>query len=244
VRLLLGSGGIRTPERKELWTTELVSFLGPARRTLWVPWAVADHEGHTQRMQEWLAGTGVELDGIHRYPDARREVERAQAIFVSGGNTFRLVRALHEHDLLAAVRERVRDGVPYVGVSAGSVVAAPTLATTNDMPICRPPSHETFGLLPFQINPHFVPGVAHYVIGGGIVPYAGETREDRLREYHEMNDPPVLALPEGAILRVEGAVATLLGPPGALLLRRGLPVEPLAPGADLSALLSGSAAGP
>lgn len=237
MRLLLGSGGIRTPERKQLWMEAFSDFLGPIRRLLFVPWAIADHEGHTLATQEWLGESGVELDGIQRHADPRHALAEAEAIFVSGGNTFRLVKALHDHDLVDAVRQRVRAGLPYLGISAGSNVAAPTLATTNDMPICCPPSHETFGLVPFQINPHFVPGTAYYVIDGRIVPYAGETRQDRLREYHEMNDRPILALPEGAIVRVEGPVATLLGPSGALLLRQGEPPADLPPGADLSDLL-------
>jgi dipeptidase E len=127
--------------------------------------------------------------------------------------------------------------MPYIGISAGTNVACPTIATTNDMPISWPRNPVALGLVPFQINPHFVPGTAHYEIDGAFVPYGGETREDRLREYHEENERTVLAMREGAILRVEGKKATLLGPKGGFLFRRGREAEPLEPGADLSALL-------
>ena len=107
------------------------------------------------------------------------------------------------------------------------------------MPICWPPSHECFGFVPFQINPHFTPGRSYHVVDGKIEPYAGETRLNRLEEYHEMNDLPVLALREGAILRVEGDAAALKGPGTALLLRKGEPAQDLPAESDLSHLLAG-----
>lgn len=239
MRLLLGSGGIGTPDRKQAWIDQWGDFLGPITRVLFVAWAVHDQAGHTERMQAWMAGGPVTLDGIHTHADPVQAVREAEAIFVTGGNTFRLVKTIHESGILDVVRERVQGGMPYIGVSAGTNVSAPTMATTNDMPICCPPSHETFNLVPFQINPHFVPGTAHYVIDGNIVPYAGETREQRLREYHEMNDLPILCLREGAILRVEGDEAVLKGPNGGIVLRKGIDAEVLAEGTDVSYLLRG-----
>lgn len=234
MRLLLGSGGISTPERRQAWVEQFTEFLGPVRRVLFVAYAVHDEAGHTKALNERLMPSGITLAGIHEVADPRRAVADADAIFVTGGNTFRLVKRLYDTGLIEAVPARVRAGMPYIGVSAGTNVACPTMCTTNDMPICWPPSCETFGLVPFQINPHFTPGRSYHVVDGNIEPYAGETRLDRLREYHEMNTRPVLALREGAILRIEGAVATLRGPGGALWIRPG--VEPVlhAPGADVS----------
>jgi dipeptidase E len=238
VRLLLGSGGISTPERRQAWIDQFTEFLGPVRRVCFVAYAVQDEAGHTKALNERLMPSGITLAGIHEASDPRAAAAEAEAIFVTGGNTFRLVKRLYDAKLLDVVRARVRAGLPYIGVSAGTNVACPTLCTTNDMPICWPSSCETFGFVPFQINPHFTPGRSYHVIDGNIEPYAGETRLDRLREYHEMNARPVLALREGAILRIEGAVATLRGPGGAVLLRKGAEPEVLAPGTDVSHLLA------
>ena len=239
MRLLLGSGGLTTDERCDAWVRELSSFLAEGARILFVPYAVQDHDAAVARAIERGLNAGRELTGIHTLPDAAAAVREAEAIFVSGGNTFRLLASLQRHRLLDPIRERVLAGMPYLGISAGTNVACPTIATTNDMPIVWPRSWDALGLVPFQINPHFVPGPAHYAIDGAMVPYGGETREDRLREYHEENDRPVLAMREGAILRVEGSRATLSGLGGAILLRRGAEPRPFAPGADLSFLLRG-----
>jgi dipeptidase E len=144
----------------------------------------------------------------------------AEAVFVGGGNTWRLLKALYEMDLLALIRARVLEGsLLYAGASAGSNVAGPTIKTTNDMPIVETPSLQALGLVSFQINPHYLdpdPASKHM----------GETRETRLREFHEENDTPVVGLREGAILRVEGESIVLKGQAGARLFRRGQePVE-------------------
>jgi dipeptidase E len=237
MRLLLGSGGLSTDERRNAWVTEFDDFLGAVRRVLFVAWAVGDEAGHTAMVAKLSAQLGIELDGMHAKADPRRAVEEADALFVTGGNTFRLLKRIHDAGVLDVVRAKVRAGMPYVGISAGTNVACPTISTTNDMPVCWPPTREAFGLVPFQVNPHFTPGRSYHVVDGAIEPYAGETRLDRLREYHEMNDLPVLALREGAILRVEHGSARLAGPGGGLVLRRGEDAVPLSPGADVSHLL-------
>lgn len=152
-------------------------------------------------------------------------------MFVGGGNTFRLLTELHDHGLVETIRHRARGGMPYMGTSAGSNVAAPTLKTTNDMPIVEPPSFGALGLVPFQINPHYVdpdPSSRHM----------GETRDLRLAEFLEENDVPVVALREGAMLSLEGAVLHLLGSSGGKLFRRGAQPAELGDGADLSGLLT------
>lgn len=239
MRLLLGSSGLSTPARVRAWVTEFDSFLGPVRRVLFVAWAVHDEAEHTAFVAGLSAKDGIVLDGMHAQPDPRRAIESAEAVFFTGGNTFRLLRRIQTEGVLDVVRERVRAGMPYVGISAGTNVACPAISTTNDMPICWPPSPEAFGLVPFQVNPHYVPGRAYHVIDGAIEPYGGETRLDRLREFHQMNDRPVLAMREGSILRVEGTTARLTGTDGAVLLRRGADPEAVVSGTDLSHLLAG-----
>ena len=161
--------------------------------------------------------------------DPAAAVREAQAIAVGGGNTFRLLELLYEKKLLDPIRHRVNAGIPYVGWSAGSNVACPTIRTTNDMPIAEPPSLKALNLVPFQVNPHFTDAV--------IPNHGGETRSERLQEFLEANPAmPVLALREGSTLRVEGESWSLLGERAARIFRHGAgPIE-VEPGASLEAL--------
>lgn len=242
MRLLLGSGGIRTESRLRAWLDEFDQFLGPIRRVVFVPYALADHDGYVKSLTERGFAAGRELLGIHTLGDPQAAIESADAIFVGGGNTFRLLADLYRHDLLGRIRRRVAEGMPYIGVSAGTNVAGPSMKTTNDMPITQPPSFDALGLVGFQINPHYFAGAIHYETAAGMLPYAGETRDDRLREFHEMNDAPILALWEGAILRVEHRTAELKGPEPAKLFLKGEAPRDLAPGSDVSFLLENSPA--
>lgn len=213
-RLVLASGGVRTEERRAVYTQAIRDAVGDAKRVLFVPHALADHDGTLAKFAEKGLDAGYELDGIHRHDDPVRAVDNAEAIYVGGGNTFRLVAALHRMGVIEAIRRRVQDGIPYVGVSAGSNVACPMLSTTNDMPIVEPPSFETLGLVPFQINPHYFSGSTWRRDADGTYhEHFGETRDDRLREFHEENTTPVLGLYEGAVLVIDGDAMTLLGGP-------------------------------
>jgi len=193
------------------------AFLGGARRVAFVPFAAHDHDAYTAKVRDRLARMELDVVSID-------DLNRAEAIFVGGGNTFRLLKTLYDRDLLDTIRERVRAGLPYLGASAGTVIAAPTMQTTNDMPIVEPPSFAALGLIDFQINPHYLdpdPQSTH----------RGETREERIREFHEENETTVIGLREGSILRVEDAVTTLLGEKTARVFRRGeepVEVEPWA----------------
>ena len=233
--LLLGSGGLRTPERVAVWTAQMRSVLGDVRRVLFVPYALADHDGYVRTMTDRGLNAGYPLDGLHTHPDPVAAVRAAEAIFVGGGNTFRLIAALYRLNLLDPIRERVRAGMPYLGISAGTNVACPTIRTTNDMPIVQPPSLDALGLVPFQVNAHYYTG-QHYVRRWfWFRRHYGETRDDRLREFHEENDTPVVGLWEGGILRVGAGRADLIGAP-ARLFRRGHDPLDVEPGTDLAPL--------
>jgi dipeptidase E len=234
MRVLLGSGGFRTPERVAVLAEAMRSFFGPVRRLLFVPYALADHDGYLSRMVERGLNAGYELDGIHTHADPVRAVREAEAVYVGGGNTFRLLDRLYRLGLLAAVRERAAAGVPYLGISAGTNVACPTIKTTNDMPIAQPPSLDALGLVPFQVNPHYFVGATFVREGGGYVEHFGETRDDRLREFHEENETPVVGLWEGGVLRCEGGAVALTGA-AARVFRKGQEPIDAAPGADLAA---------
>jgi dipeptidase E len=208
---------------------EIESILGDGRRIAFVPFALADQQAYTAKVTARLAKEGIDVDGVTPDAAGRGVIDRCQAIFVGGGNTFRLLDALQRSTLLHVVRERVVAGMPYIGSSAGTNIAAPTIRTTNDMPIVQPASFESLSLVPFQINPHYLdadPSSRHM----------GETREDRLREYLEENAVPVVGLREGAWIRVAGAVRTLGGATGARVFRRGADPVELAPGSDLGSV--------
>ncbi|MEU0809780.1 dipeptidase PepE [Streptomyces sp. NPDC005970] len=211
---------------------EIGALLDGVRRLVFVPYALADRDGYTAQVAKALEPLGIEVTGAHTAAAPAELIGGAEAVFVGGGNSFRLLKALHEHGLVRAIRERVAAGTPYMGSSAGTNMACPTLRTTNDMPIVQPPSFEALGLLPFQINPHYLdprPDLGHM----------GETRAERLEQFLEENDVPVVGLREGTWLSRDADDRLTLGgiAAGAVLFQRGAAPTELVPGADLSALL-------
>ena len=211
--------------------SEIRSFLGDAKRVLFVPYALFDQDKYATNARQRFQKMGYELTSVHTAENPVTAVNETDAVFIGGGNTFRLLKALYEFDLIEAIRKRVSNGMPYIGSSAGSNVAAPTIKTTNDMPIVQPPSFDALGLVSFQINPHYLdadPNSTH----------KGETREERIVQFLEENETPVVGLREGAMLRIEKERTRLKGSTGARIFRRGSePVETL-PGAYLDELLS------
>jgi dipeptidase E len=240
MRLLLGSGGYRTPERVSLLAAAMRAFFGDVSRLLFVPYALRDHDGYLEAMTERGLHAGYELDGIHRHGDPVRAVEEALGIFVGGGNSFRLLNDLYRLGLLDVIRDRVRRGLPYLGVSAGTNVACPAIKTSNDMPIVQPPSLDALGLVPFQVNPHYFKGQTFVrAEDGSFHEHFGETRDDRLREYHEMNDLSVVGLWEAGLLHCEAGRVELAGA-AARVFRKGRSPVDVAPGTDLAGLLGGA----
>jgi dipeptidase E len=212
---------------------QIQDLLGGLRRVLFVPYALHDHDGYTAKARERYAQMGYELTSAHEVEDPVAAVRAAEALFIGGGNTFRLLARLYEKGLLEPIRERVAAGMPYVGTSAGSNVACVTIRTTNDMPIVEPPSFDALNLVPFNINPHYLdplPGSTHM----------GETREERLLQFLEENDKIVVGLREGSMLRIEESSVRLLGITGARIFRRGRDPQEHKPGDALDFLLSGT----
>lgn len=209
----------------------IAEFVGKKRSVLFVPFALADHDGYTARIRTALGPLGVDVVGLHTTKRPKAAVESAEVLYVGGGNTFRLLAGVQSRRLLEPVRRRVAEGgLKYLGSSAGTNLSCPTIRTTNDMPIVEPRSFEAFGLVPFQINPH-------YLDPDPTSTNMGETREQRIEQFHEENAVPVLGLREGAWLRRRGGKLLLAGTTGARLFRRGKPAEEYADGADLSLLL-------
>jgi dipeptidase E len=205
---------------------EIRSFLGDIKRVLFVPYALFDRDTYAATAQKRFQKMGYDLTSIHTATNPVQAVKDTEAIFIGGGNTFRLLKTLYDFDLLGPIRERVADGMRYIGSSAGSNVAAPTIKTTNDMPIVQPPSFDALSLVSFQINPHYLdpdPNSKHM----------GETREERIRQFLEENDTPVVGLREGAMLRIENGETILRGSTGARIFRKGVEPIELLPGAQL-----------
>jgi dipeptidase E len=205
---------------------EIRNTMGAARRVIFIPYALADHAAYASKAVSRFENMGFECRSIDQYPDGVRALDETDAVFVGGGNTFRLLKALHGLGLVEAIRRRVGQGMIYMGASAGSNVACPTIRTTNDMPIVEPPTLGALHLFPYQINPHYVdpdPDSRHM----------GETREERLLQYLEENETPVIGLREGAILCVSDGRIQLRGMSGARVFRRGNAPQELAPPAEL-----------
>jgi len=197
---------------------------------LFVPYALADHNHYQNIVADALKELPIEVESIHTFADPVGAVNAAEAIFIGGGNSFRLLKSLYEQSLVQPIRDAVQGrGVAYMGSSAGTNMACPTIRTSNDMPIVEPPSFQALNFVPFQINPHFIdadPNSTHQ----------GETREQRLAEYLEENTVPVVGLREGSWLKVDDDSCTLNGKTGMKLFRPNASPEEFASG-DVSFLL-------
>src|SRR5438477_2941467 len=215
--LVHGYGYLEQPE------AEIKRHLAGCKRVAFVPFAAFDHAAYSAKVGARFDQMGFEIIPIE-------QLDRADAIFVGGGNTFRLLKKLYDRNLLDPIRQRVRAGLPYIGSSAGSIVTCPTIRTTNDMPIVECKSLDAFGSIPFQINGHYLdpdPGSTH----------KGETREERIREFHEENTTPVVGLREGTMLWIEDGSAKLLGLKPARIFRRGKEPIEVDPGTVLDSYL-------
>jgi dipeptidase E len=203
---------------------EIRRFLAGLRRVAFVPFAAHDHAAYTEKVRERFGRLGFEIVAVEQLGDA-------DAVFVGGGNTFRLLKALYDRDLLRVIRDRVRGGLPYIGSSAGSVITSPNIRTTNDMPIVECPSLDSLGLIPFQLN-------CHYLDPDPKSTHKGETREQRILEFHEENATPVVGLREGTMLLVDQGVTKLRGEKPARIFRRGQEPFEAGPGSVLDVILS------
>lgn len=210
--------------------SEIRDFLRRSAHVAFVPFAVHDRGAYTAKARARLERMGYSLISVHDVSNPRRLLEQVDCIFVGGGNTFRLLKGLYDSDLLKSIRSAVDRGIRYIGSSAGSIVASPSLRTTKDMPVVQPPSFDALGLVPFQISPHYLdpdPNSTHM----------GETQEERILQFLEENEAPVVGLREGAMLRVENDVILLRGTSGARIFRRDETPLEVNPNSELQALL-------
>lgn len=198
------------------WPRDLIDrFLHNVRNVAFVPYAAVSfgYDKYEEMVAQSMKEVGIKVTSIHRHASPKQAIEEAEAIFVGGGNTFHLLHQLYALDLMDAIRTRVKDGAPYVGWSAGSNVACPSVKTTNDMPIIEPPSFDALNLVRFQVNPHYT----ERTIDG----HGGESREQRLMEYAAINEVPVVCLPEGCAIRIQDGQMRLLSAEPVKLISKG-----------------------
>lgn len=199
---------------------------------LFIPYARPggiSHEQYTEKVRASFQSIGKEVRGLHEFEHPKQALAEAQGIFTGGGNTFLLVSQLYKLDLMSVLAEQIKTGTPYLGTSAGSNITGLSMQTTNDMPIVYPPSFQTLGLIPFNLNPHYLDPDLNSK-------HMGETRETRIQEFHCFNSVPVLGLREGSWLEVLGDTITLRGHLSARLFQAGKAPEEWPAGSDLSFL--------
>ncbi len=207
-------------------------FLAGVNEIAFVPYAAVtfSFDAYEAKVAARFCQIGVKVRSVHRESDPCDAVRRAQAVCVGGGNTFALAKKMQEQGLMRAIRDKIASGTPYVGWSAGSNVACPTICTTNDMPIVQPESFEAIGAVNFQINPHY--------LDANPEGHAGETREQRILEYIEANpDRWVAGLREGCMLHLHDGRMELIGPRPMRMFKKGVETFELNAGDDLGFLL-------
>jgi dipeptidase E len=209
---------------------ELEHHFKDCKTLLFIPYARSGgmtHEEYTAKVALAFAKINIDVKGIHEFENPVEAIQNAEAIFTGGGNTFVLVAQLYKNQVMEVLAQKLKSGTPYLGTSAGSNIAGLTIQTTNDMPIVYPPSFQTLGMIPFNLNPHFIDSE-------GLDTHMGETRETRIKEFHSFNTIPVLGLREGSWLEIKAETITLKGNLKARLFRQNQLPEELESGSDLS----------
>jgi len=188
-------------------TEEMAELFRDTNEVVFIPFARPggiSHDEYTTKAAKAFEKIGKKLIGLHTFRNPGEAIKNAKGVFTGGGNTFVLVDALYRLELMQPLREAIFNGLPYMGTSAGSNICGISMQTTNDMPIVYPPSFKTLGVIPFNLNPHYLdpnPESTHM----------GETRETRIAEFHTQNTVPVVGLREGSWLRVKGDEIKLKG---------------------------------
>jgi dipeptidase E len=211
---------------------ELKIHFEHCKTILFIPFARPSgisHDEYTKIVSLAFTKINKEVKGIHEFEDFSKAITTAEGIFTGGGNTFLLVSQLYKNKIMGLLADTIKKGTPYLGTSAGSNICGLTMQTTNDMPIIYPPSFQTLGLIPFNINPHYAdPDLQSN--------HMGETRETRINEFHSFNNIPVLGLREGSWLEVKGESIRLKGNLAARLFRQNQVPKEIESASDLSYL--------
>ena len=230
--LIASTSTLANEDYLEYLLPELELHFQNCKTILFIPYARPggiSHDEYTAKIGLTFAKINKKVIGIHEFEDASLAIKNAEGIFTGGGNTFVLVSQLHQKNIMAILSEVIKKGTPYLGTSAGSNICGLTMQTTNDMPIVYPPSFQTLGVIPFNLNPHYLDPDTNSN-------HMGETRETRIREFHAYNSVPVLGLREGSWLDVKGDKITLKGNLTARLFKQNQTPLELDTESDLSSL--------
>ena len=185
----------------------LESLFADCETIIFIPYARPGgitHDEYSETVQKAFSKINKKVIGLHTFENPEEALKTAEGIFAGGGNTFLLVTQLYENKVMEALAKVINNGIPYLGTSAGSNITGISMQTTNDMPIIYPPSFATLGVIPFNLNPHYLDSEPQSK-------HMGETRETRIKEFHSFNDNPVLGLREGSWLEVKGDKIILKG---------------------------------
>ncbi|MBA0884528.1 dipeptidase PepE [Flavobacterium undicola] len=228
--LLASTSTLHGSDYLEYLLPELKLHFKNCKTLLFIPYARPSgisHEEYTQKTALAFAKINIAIKGIHEYENPVLAIQNAEGIFTGGGNTFLLVKQLYHNKIMTTLKETLEKGIPYLGTSAGSNIAGLTMQTTNDMPIVYPPSFQTLGLIPFNLNAHFLDSDSQST-------HMGESRETRINEFHQFNNFPVLGLKEGSWLEIKEGKIILKGNLSAKLFQKNrIPLE-IAPSSELS----------
>ena len=211
---------------------EIAKTLNGVSEVVFIPYAAVtfSYDEYEAKVQARFNEIGIKVKSIHHALNKRNFLRNAEAVVIGGGNTFALLKRMQEEDLLDVIHRRVKGGMPYIGWSAGSNVTCPTICTTNDMPIVQPESFRAIGLVPFQINPHY--------LDANPEGHAGETREQRINEYLEANRSRyVVGLREGCMLRINDEGIQLIGSRPMRIFKKGIATYEVQPGDDIEFLI-------
>lgn len=228
--ILASSSSVHGSGYLEYLEPELKVLFEGVTEVLFIPYARPSgisHQAYTDIAAKGLSKFGIVVKGIHEFVNPKTALENAKAIFVGGGNTFVLVATLYELEIMQDLRNCIESGIPYLGTSAGSNICGITMQTTNDMPIKMPKSFKTLGVIPFNINAHFIEADKSST-------HQGETRETRIKEYHVFNETAVIGFKEGSWLRVLGNTITLEGELEAILFEKNKSSKRISPKTNLN----------
>ena len=230
--LIASTSTVHGSEYLDYLLEALTSLFKDADTILFVPYARPggiSHKDYTEIVKLAFSKINKSVQGLHEFDDPKEAIRKSKAIFTGGGNTFVLVNQLYKNGLMTELKTAIESGIPYLGTSAGSNICGLTIGTSNDMPIMYPPSFNTLGLIPFNINPHYLdpePGSTHM----------GETRDTRIKEFHRFNSQPVVGLREGSYLEVTGSKIVLKGPLKARIFEKNKQPYEMETASDLSDL--------
>lgn len=209
---------------------EVKELFAGCKNIIFIPYARPggiSHDAYTAKVNDVFSGMNLAVTGLHTYEDPAKALQNADGIFTGGGNTFVLVKTLWDNQLMTVLKEVILNGTPYLGTSAGSNITGISMKTTNDMPIMYPSDFTTLGIIPFNLNPHYLDPTPNST-------HMGETRETRINEFHSCNTTPVIGLREGSWLEVRGENCILRGSLTARLFQQNAAAVEIESGTDFN----------